>query len=190
MAVDQYWSGVAFTKSWWPVLLLPIFLISFLGLLIGCIWLVVSVIRRRTKPVWLSLWIFPVLFFGMQSIPIPGFVDGMAHRLHRDFSAADFQSFADQARTLKVDWTTHSKEAENGMATLKDAFPRIMGLSDIEPRVTLTDSHVDIFYGSALVKHWGVRVLDREDRANPFTSDERAYYVEALPRVWVYHLPY
>lgn len=190
-AVDRYWAGVAFSKSWWPALLIPVFLIALLGLSIGCIWLVISVVRRRTKPIWLFLLVFPVLFVGRRAFPMPGFVDGMAHRVQRDFSAAEFLSFAKQARALKVNWIDHSTKVEIGMDALQKAFPRIMGLSQLEPpRVSLAATHVDLFYGSALVKHWGVRVMDKDAHADPFASEERAHFLEALPRVWVYHLAY
>jgi hypothetical protein len=133
-AVDQYWSGVAFTKSWWPAMLVPIFLIALLGLFVGCLSLLVSVVRRKTKPIWLLVLVFPLLCVGMQFIPMPGFVDGMAHSVQRDFDAKEIHRFAEQARALKVDWSRSSSDEEKGLEALKHAFPEII-FSGVSSRV-------------------------------------------------------
>ncbi len=191
-AIDRYWAGVAFSKSVWPILILPVVLVALLCLFLGGIWLLHSVLTRTTKPVWLLSLISPALFIGLPFIPKPSFVEGMNYRLQRDFSADTFLDFAAMARIQKIDSLEYLlDEKEEQINALKESYPTIMSLSKYEPRFTITKSHVDIFYGGSLAKHWGVRIIDKESSNDPpFTDAESASALEAFPGIWVYHLPY
>lgn len=98
---DQYASGIQFNQSWWPVLLVVFYFFAVLGMAIGTTWLLVSFIKRKTAPSALCLLIFPLLFVTIHVIPIPGYVDGMAHRIKSDFSQQELLEFAKEARRLK-----------------------------------------------------------------------------------------
>lgn len=187
---DQYASGIQFNRSWWPALFAPIDLIALLGMAMGTIWLIVSFIKRKSAPSELSLLIFPLLYVTTHMIPTPGYVDGMAHRVQRDFNQQELIEFAKEARRLKIDWTRPTDDSKEKLLSLETKFPSIMRAAELQPRVTLAETYVDFFYGSALVGHWGIRIVDGPEEHYPFLKNEDATYKEALPRVWVYQLPY
>ena len=81
-------------------------------------------------------------------------------------------------------------EYNGKLAELEKRFPEVMEISTIPARVFVKETYVDVFFGSALVKHWGMRIVDAGEGTRPFTVQENAKAIEALPRVWVYRLPY
>jgi len=190
-AIDRYWSGVAFMKSSWIPPLTLFFIAAFLQFLISCVRLVISVLKRQTPSIWLLVLTFPLSFLLIQSIPKLGFVSGMEYRIQRDFKNEELLTFAEQARIALNDSTTlRVSITDEKIKRLIDAFPKIMNLSKAKPRVIINTTHVDIFYGSSLVKHWGLRIVDKKNSSPPFTPEESASFSEALPHIWVYHLPY
>ena len=151
---DQYASGIQFNRSWWPALFAPIDLIALLGMAMGTIWLIVSFIKRKSAPSELSLLIFPLLYVTTHMIPTPGYVDGMAHRVQRDFNQQELIEFAKEARRLKIDWTRPTDDSKEKLLSLETKFPSIMRASELQPRVTLAETYVDFFTG---VRWWVTR---------------------------------
>jgi hypothetical protein len=73
---------------------------------------------------------------------------------------------------------------------MKRDFPDIYNLSAMEPSVSAGADFIEIFWGSALSKHWGIRVGSR-----PFAGGDEGYrnavsVREVYERVWVYHDPH
>jgi hypothetical protein len=193
---QTYLEGMVFDRAWgsmwWGMLLLGIILLYIVILLS----IVLSTIRRKIRWPWLLLSLTtPVLWLLSHSLPIPSFTEGMRDGLREKIPAERLYQFAEAMRheTSKIDWETHSEitnplyfERHPLNKLAKEKFPDIHGLSAAEPRIEVGEAHVAMFWGSALVKHWGIQIGER-----PFLHASDEYqkgvsYQKVYPEVWVY----
>ncbi|WMS88755.1 hypothetical protein [Pleionea litopenaei] len=69
--------------------------------------------------------------------------------------------------------------------SLRAKYPNALSLSDMPPRIEVSDSYVSVFYGGALIKHWGY--LFTESDSFPIEHIPEGMYRQVYQGVWVYH---
>lgn len=182
-----YVEGLTFEKYWAGLLLLPLLLGSLLAYLVTAILTVGATVRGKVRRTWLWLVLsVPVLLAGSFLLPIPKFTDGMHDSVRKKVPAERFLRFAEAARLLPAPAAFDTwKDAR--VALLERDFPEIYGLSDLPPRVDAGKDYLEIFWGSALVKHWGIRVGSRPFIEAPADYQKGVSYREVYHEIWVYH---
>ncbi len=93
-------------------------------------------------------------------------------------------SFALAAKSANIDWNKpeeHNKIIEQ----LKADHPTPLSLSPISPRIIVKKNYISVFYGSALVKHWGYVVSDLNEF--PIEHIPKNMYRKVFEGIWVYH---
>ena len=186
MRVIPYFEGAAFDKYWSiPMGVLPVGLIAFLTFTITAIVCMIAIVRKKqiSKNFYIIV-LFPLLITGLYFAPFPSYVDGMRKTVAESLSKQELSSFALEAKSTNIDWNKH-EEHNKIIERLKANHPTPLSLSPIPPRINVKENYVSVFYGSALVKHWGYVVSDLNEF--PIEHIPENMYREVFKGVWVYH---
>ncbi|TDQ49787.1 hypothetical protein EV696_103157 [Permianibacter aggregans] len=164
---------------------LSVFLLSSMALIIHVILSSITVIRRKQpvkslRPGVVYIAILVLLF----EIRFPSYVDGMRESISTGVSRAELQVFATDVQTRIFNWNT-ADDSQRNVKFFREKFPRLLALSPIPPRFRITTDYVDVFYGSALTKHWGFIVGDISQF--PMGHIPEGMYHQVYDGVWVYH---
>lgn len=186
MRVIPYFEGIAFDKYWFiPMGVLPVGLIAFLAFFITSIVCIIAIVRKKQSPKnFYIIVLFPVLITVLYLAPLPSYVDGMRKTVNESLSKQELSSFALDAKSTNIDWNK-TEEHNLLVAQLKAKHPTSLSLSPIPPRIDVQENYVSVFYGSALVKHWGYVVSDLNEF--PIEHIPKNMYRKVYEGVWVYH---
>jgi len=186
MRVTPYFEDLAFDKYWpIPIGVLPVGLIAFLVFCITAIVCTITIIRKKQSPKNLYIIIlFPVLITVLYLAPLPSYVDGMRKTVIESLSKQELSSFVLDAKSANIDWN-NTEEHNKLIGQLKAKHPAPLGLSPIPPRIDVQENYVSVFYGSALVKHWGYVASDLQEF--PIEHIPKNMYRKVYEGVWVYH---
>ena len=181
-----YFEGEAFDKYWSiPMGVLPVGLIAFLAFVITAIVCIIAITRKKQSPKNLYIIVlFPILVLALYLVPFPSYVDGMKKTVAKSLSKQELSLFAIDAKSTNIDWNKH-EEHEKLITQLKAKYPKPLSLSPIPPRIDVEENYVSVFYGSALVKHWGYVVSDLKEF--PIEHIPKNMYRKVYEGVWVYH---
>ena len=186
MRVTPYFEGSNFDKFWSiPMGVLPLGLFSVLVFVVTSIASLVSIARKKQSPkniVFIA--VLPILVVGIYQVPFPSYVDGMHETLIESLSMEELRSFAADVRISNPKWIDRD-EHRKLIKELRAKHPKSLSLSKLSPRVDVSDNYISVFYGSALVKHWGFVVGDLEKF--PIEHIPENMYKEVYAGVWVYH---
>lgn len=187
MRIAPYYEGLAFDKFWFlPLGLLPLTLVLLLTFLILSIVVLISVLRKRIAAKNLIvLAVLPAAIFLVYRLPFPTYVDGMRDTVSRAVSREEFIALARDARVSSPDWVKNREGHDEIVVSLKAKHSKPLGLSAIPPRIKVSENYVSVFYGSALVKHWGYVVGDIKEF--PIEHIPEDMYKKVYEGVWVYH---
>jgi len=170
------------------MILLPISLAAILVFIVGFIIRVVSVLRKKHKLSALLLpLIFICLFIGSKYLPIPTFLDGLHDSVEKSLNRDALIEFAKMARDLEIDWSREEKHKKK-LAVLRNKFPAELSISRLDPRIELSDNAVSVFYGSAITKHWGYAVVEKDEC--PIQHAAKYSCKKVFDNVWVYQTSY
>jgi len=186
MRVVPYFEGHAFDKYWSvPMGVLPFGLLSFIVFVVTSIVVVIKIFRKQQSKYNLAvvggLFLFAVV---LHQMPIPHYVDGMKKRILTELTQKGLFDFSLAAQAEDLDWLdreAHLKLIEN----LRSKHTKALSLSTISPRVEKGEGYVSVFYGSALVKHWGYVVGDIDEF--PIEHIPKDMQRKVYEGVWVYH---
>ncbi len=186
MRVIPYFEGLAFDKFWSvPLGIFPlgvVALLTFIGSSLVCF---VSVVRRRRSPRGLIIvGVFPLLVVALYQAPIPSYIDGMHKTIVESLSKKELVEFAVDARLRNPEWIKH-EEHDQIIKPRKYKHLKPLTLSPIPPRIEVNEDYISVFYGSALVKHWGYVIGNVEEF--PKTHIPESMYKKVYDGVWVYH---
>ncbi len=186
MRVIPYFEGIAFDKFWSvPMGILPLGAIAFLTFIVSSVVCIVAVVRKRRSPkILVFVGVFPVLVIGFCQAPFPSYVDGMHKTVTESLTKKELVEFAIDARSSNPDWIER-EEHNQLIKQLKDKHPKPLTLSHIPPRIDVSENYISVFYGSALVKHWGYVIGDIEEF--PIDHIPENMYKKVHEGVWVYH---
>ncbi|MBI5381577.1 MAG: hypothetical protein HZA31_06730 [Opitutae bacterium] len=182
-----YVEGLMFEKYWTGLILVPLVLGSFLTYIVTAILTVGATIRGKVRRLWLWLVLsVPVCVAGSYAIPVPSFTDGMRDAVRKKVSAERLWRFADAARLQPG--REDSEQVTDLLVTLmKRDFPEIYGLSELPPRVAVGEGSLEIYWGGALVQHWGIKIGSRPFLDAPADYQKGVSYREVYQKIWVYH---
>ena len=186
LRVTPYFEGYDFDKYWsLPMGVLPVGLISLVVFLFSSVVVVVKVFRK-TRSAYNFVVIGGVFLtlFSVYNLPIPSYVDGMHKRVKAELSRDELLNFAGDARAEELDWLDREAHSEL-IDSLRAKHFKALSLSDIAPRIEKGEGFISVFYGSALVKHWGYVVGDIDEfpiEHIPLEMQRKVY-----EGVWVYH---
>ena len=166
----------------------PVTLLLLIAYGISALISVYASLKKRTGRLWLVAVIaMPVIWVASYQIPIPGNVDGMRDALRDQVSHKDLLFFANQAGPMLVDVRSISPVAADPRVELmKRDYPQIYNLSKLSPRVGGEEGRVEIYWGSALVQHWGIFIGSPSMENPPARSEHWVKYLEVFEGVWVY----
>jgi len=91
--------------------------------------------------------------------------------------------FSIEAREINLDW--ENEEYDQLIKKLRSKYANALNLSQIHPRVNVSDSYVSVVYGGAIVEHWGYLFTDLD--TFPIEHIPRGMYKKVYEGVWVYH---
>jgi hypothetical protein len=183
---QSYFEGQSFDKSWASPLLGLFSFGCLLAYLVTVASAVVAAIQKKVRWPWLiAIFAVPVCWFGSYQVPIPSFTDGMQVGLQQKVSSERLKLFA--AAMVVPESPNPEELPDKRVELMKREFPEIYRLSTMEPRVSIGDDFVEIFWGSALVKHWGVRIGSRPFSDASVDYQKGVSYREAYEGIWVYH---
>lgn len=181
-----YFEGIAFDKFWLiPLSVLPIGLIAFLIFTVSAIVCLISITRKNgsTKNLY-AIFLAPALVVAIFNLPFPSYVDGMHKTVSESLSHKHLMELAIDARTVNPEWLKED-EQDQLIQYLKVRYPKPLSLSQIPPRIDVSDNYISVFYGSSLVKHWGYVVSELE--VFPIDHIPKYMYKKVYAGVWVYH---
>ncbi len=186
LRIFPYFEGINFDKYWsLPMGVLPIGLIALLVFLFSSIVCIITVFRKkRTLKSLVPIVLLPLLVVALYEAPIPHYTDGMREAVKKSLSLNELMAFASDARAMNPDWNDH-EEHDRIIQQLRINHPKALDLSPIPPRVSVEEGYVNILYGSALVKHWGVVVSNSNEF--PISHIPKDMYRSVYEGVWVYH---
>lgn len=181
-----FFEGVAFDKFWViPMGVLPVGLIAFLTFFISAISCVVAILRKqKSLKNLMVVGLFPILVMSVYKVPIPNYIDGMHKTVKETVPLSEIVRFSSEAREMDINWLDEG-EHDHLIKELRAKYPNALNLSQLPPRVEVSDSYVSVFYGSALVKHWGY--LLTESDSFPIEHIPEGMYKQVYEGVWVYH---
>ena len=183
----SYLEGRSFDKSWATPLVALSVLGSLFAYVVTAVLTVIATIRRRVHWLWLlSVIAISVVGAGSYALPLPSFTDGMHDAVRNKVRAERLLRFAEAAR-LHPNSPDADESPDPRVALMKRDFPEIYGLSAMEPRVATGTDYVEIFWGSALVKHWGIRIGSRPFLDAPADYHKGVSYRMVFDAIWVYH---
>ncbi|WP_041590123.1 hypothetical protein [Teredinibacter turnerae] len=186
MRVIPYFEGYNFDKYWsLPMGVLPVGLISLIVFLLSSVVVIIKIFRKTKSSYNLAVIGGMILtLFSVYNLPIPSYVDGMHKRVKAELSRAELLDFVSDASAEELDWLdrdAHSKLID----LLRAKHLKALSLSGIAPRIEKGEGYISVFYGSALVKHWGYVVGDIDEfpiEHIPLEMQRKVY-----EGVWVYH---
>ncbi|GAB2190394.1 hypothetical protein MAH1_20020 [Sessilibacter sp. MAH1] len=181
-----YYEGLAFDKFWSiPLGVLPVGLVAVLTFVVSAIASFMAVLRKRKSINHLVvIAVLPVLLVAIYKFPFPSYVDGMHKTLEDRVPRDEILRLSIEAREINLNWTNY-KEHDALIERLRTKYPNALSLSHISPRIEVLDNYVSVFYGSALVKHWGY--LFTESDEFPIEYIPEGMYSQVYEGVWVYH---
>jgi hypothetical protein len=183
----SYFEGLSFDKYWSGLLVVLLIFGSLLAYIVTAILTMIATIRGKVRWTWLlSILLVPVVGVGSYALPIPSFTDGMHDAVRNKVRAERLQRFAEAAR-LQPNSSDADASPDPRVGLMKRDFPEIYGLSVIEPRVDTGKDYVEIFWGSALVQHWGIRIGSRPFLDAPAEYQKEVSYRMVYDAIWVYH---
>ena len=196
----SYFEGLGFHKAYSMALLyigiflMPILALGYLGTFIATI---VSVLRKNTNVRQLLLPTIPLLLvFSIPAIPFPTFTDGLRVAVGEKLDRDKLIEFAEQAKLIaeieetkrrqitSSDMRPHDTESASKFEMIKDIYPEALSLGLHPARVDVSSDEVRIFYGSALVKHWGYSIVD--DDTCPIDRLTEKSCQRVFEKIWVY----
>lgn len=199
LRASVYVEGKSFTKSWLgPLSVFPA-LACFLACFVTAIVTTIEVLRKKVRPRWLlAILAVAAGWVGAYQIPFPEYTDGMRDRLRAQVPLERLRLFAEAAKAeaqkplpppppdqLPPD------ALEAGSRRLAELmqrdFPEIHALSPLPPRVGAGAQGVHIYWGSALVKHWGITLGQPPFADSPADYRSKLSIREVYAGVWVYH---
>ena len=185
MAVFNYFEGLAFAKWFFgPLIFGPLILGSIGALLICSVGLVVSAIRRKIGVLDLHpILVIPAVLYLLILLPLPGFIDGLHEAVKKNIDRDRALQFEHAVRELSVsrfDVRDQSTEIEN----LRNAFVQELNLAGVEANVSVTAQGVKVYYGNALMNHWGFAIV-KEDQC-PLSHIPEHMCRKVYDNVWVY----
>jgi hypothetical protein len=186
MRVVPYFEGFYFDKYWQvPMGLLPLALLSFIVFFVSSIIVSVQVVRKKKSKYNL---VFVGAFFLLALLvcqsPFPTYVDGMKKRIIAEISREELISFANEANSRELDWVNYD-EHSTLIEELREKHTKVLSLSSIPPRIEKGKKYISVFYGSALVKHWGYVVGEMDEF--PIEHIPKDMQRQVYKGVWVYH---
>jgi hypothetical protein len=186
MRVIPYFEGVTFDKFWSvPIVVFPVGLMAFLTFFVSSIVCGIAVARKKISPKNLIvIGLFLVLVIILYQVPLPSYVDGMHKTVIETVSQQELTAFAVDARSSNLEWSKR-KEHDQLIQQLKAKHPKPLSLSPIAPRIDVSENYISVFYGSALVKHWGYVIGDLKEF--PIEHIPESMYKKVYDGVWVYH---
>ena len=169
-----YWSSLLVMMAWFVSI--AIFVLLFLAEIVYFLQ------KKSSCNHFLALLAIFFVIILSWFLPIPNFVDGMSNRIASTFTRETLLTFSKEAFVLKINY--RNKKNLEGIAKLKETYPKIWSLSTIPPRIYTDSKNTGVFYGSALVKHWGIEI-------NKFNKCPKDYLPASMCRkvyenVWVY----
>lgn len=196
--VGAYFDGLAFYQSWfYPIVLLPIIMLSALACIGATIITLISVFRKKVSfSKFLLIAGLVCLIPTIPYLPLPGFTDGLQVAIDKKLDREKLITLAKEAKAITgVDdgaesrfmlYSLTSLDAESAekFGKIKRAYPEAFEMSRLPARIDVTDDKVVVFYGSALTKHYGYAIVD--DDQCPFERLSGAQCQRVSPNIWVY----
>ncbi len=108
----------------------------------------------------------------------------MQKRVEAELTKEQLFRFAHDANAQEYDWLDEDKHSK-WVERLRSKHNKALSLSKLPPRIIKGNDYVSVFYGNALVKHWGYIVGDIEDFPIEHIPDNMQRKV--YDGVWVYH---
>ena len=137
------------------MVVLPIALIALITFSVSAISSVVAILRKRgTLNSLIVIGAFPILVVVIYKAPFPGYIDGMHKTIKEALPLNEIVRLSVEAKEINPDWLDYEEHYQL-IKKLRTKYPNALSLSHIPPRIEVSDNYVTVFYGSALVKHWG-----------------------------------
>ena len=186
MRVVPYFEGFDFDKYWSvPMGALPLGILSFIVFLASSITVSVQVVRRKkSRYNIVCIGTFFLLTVLLYQSPFPTYVDGMKKRILSELTREELISFVNEVSSRKLDWVNYEKHSAL-IEELREKHAQALSLSSIPPRIEEGEKYISVFYGSALVKHWGYVVGDVDEF--PIKHIPKNMQRQVYKGVWVYH---
>ncbi|WP_299775899.1 hypothetical protein [uncultured Pseudoteredinibacter sp.] len=186
MRVVPYYEGLAFDKFWSiPMGVLPVGLIAFFTFIVSAISCLIAVVKKQKSLNHLIVMgLLPILVVAIYKFPFPSYIDGMHKTVQDALPLDEIVKLSIEAREINPKWTNY-EEHDKLIEKLRTKYPNALNLSHTPPRIGVSDNHVSVFYGSALVKHWGY--LFTESDSFPIEHIPEGMYKQVYKGVWVYH---
>lgn len=163
----------------------PIGLLCFFVFFVVSIVIVIKILRNAASKYNLAIIAGFLLFsFALTQLPFPSYVDGMQKRVEAELTKEQLFRFAHDANAQEYDWLDEDKHSK-WVERLRSKHNKALSLSKLPPRIIKGNDYVSVFYGSALVKHWGYIVGDIEDF--PIEHIPENMQRKVYDGVWVYH---
>ncbi|MBB3063094.1 hypothetical protein [Microbulbifer rhizosphaerae] len=140
--------------------------------------------RKQSRYNMVFVGVFFLFAALLYQLPFPAYVDGMKKRIITEVTREELFSFAKEARSKDLEWINY-EEHSAVVEELREKHAKALSLSSIPPRIEEGENYISVFYGSALVKHWGYIVgeIDEFPIAHVPKNMQRKVY----KGVWVYH---
>lgn len=186
MRIVPYYEGVAFDKFWSvPMIVLPVGMIALLTFIVTAISCLIAIVRKRKGINHLVVMVLlSIILVAIYTFPFPSFVDGMNETVQSALPRDEIVQLSLEARKINPKWTNRV-EHNALIESLRAKYPNALSLSDMPPRIEVSDSYVSVFYGGALIKHWGY--LFTESDSFPIEHIPEGMYRQVYQGVWVYH---
>lgn len=178
-----YQEGLRFTKFFWWPLVFPLWVAAIGAVGTAATVTLYHVARRRVPLKWgIAAAAMPVIAFLPMWLPLGSFTDGLRQAVQTRLSAEQLFLLAEDVRQQPIERIFNSELYRSQVAALRARHEDVFALTPEMPRVSVDHGHVELVYGSGLIKHWGIAFSD----SCPRDYLEEDSCQEAYRGIWVY----